>query len=43
MAMDGRDKDVECSISCSRNCIDAIKRQSVGIGVHKAKEFFSLQ
>ena len=43
MAMDGCHKDVKCSISCGRNCIDAIERQSAGIGVHKAKEFFSLQ
>ena len=43
MAMDGRHKDVECSSSCSRNCIDAIERHSVGMGVHKAKKFFSLR
>jgi hypothetical protein len=43
MAMDGRHKDVECSSSCSRNCIDAIERHSVGMGVHQAKKFFSLQ
>ena len=43
MAMDGRHKDVKRSISCSRNCIDAIERQSVGMGVHKAKKFFSLR
>ena len=43
MAMDGRLKDVDSSGSCSRNCIDFIKRQSVGMGVHKAKKFFSLR
>ena len=43
MAMDGRRKDVECSSSCSRNCINALERHSIGMGVHKAKEFFSLQ
>ena len=25
------------------NCVDAIERQSVGMGVHKTKKFFSLQ
>jgi hypothetical protein len=43
MAMDGRHKDVKSSSSCSRNCIDAIERQSFGMGVHKAKKFFSLR
>jgi len=43
MAMDGRHEDVECSSSCSRNCIDAIERQSVRMRVHKAKKFFSLR
>ena len=43
MAMDSRHEDVECSSSCSRNCIDAIERHSIGMGVHKAKKFFSLQ
>jgi hypothetical protein len=43
MVMDGRHKDVECSSSCSRNCIDALERHSVGMGVHKAKKFFSLR
>ena len=43
MAMDGRHKDVKCSSSCSRNCIDTIKRQSVGMGMHKAEKFFSLR
>jgi hypothetical protein len=43
MATDGREKDVEYSSSCSRNYIDAIERQSVGMGVHKAKKFFSLR
>ena len=43
MAMDGRHEGVECSISCSRNFIDAIERQSVGISDHKAKKFFSLR
>ena len=42
MAMDSRHKDVKCSSSCSRNCIDVIERHSIGMGVHKAKEFFSL-
>ena len=45
MTMDGRHKDVEGSSSCSRNCVDAIERQSVGmgLGVHKTKKFFSLR
>jgi hypothetical protein len=43
MAMDGRLKDVPCSSSCRRNCVDAIERHSVGMGVHKAKKFFSLR
>jgi len=43
MAMDGRHNDVEWSSSCGRNCIDAIERHSIGMGVHKAKELFSLQ
>ena len=43
MAMDGCHKDVERSSSCSRNCIDFIKRQSVGMDVHKAEKFFSLR
>ena len=43
MAMDCRHKDVECPGSCSRNCIDAIERHSVRLGVHKAKKFFSLR
>jgi hypothetical protein len=43
MATDGRHKDVEWSSSCSRNCIDAIERHSVWMGVHKAKKFFSLR
>ena len=42
MAIDGRNKDIDCSCSCSRNCIDAIERQSVRMGVHKAKKFFRL-
>ena len=43
MPMDGCHEDVKCSGSCSRNCIDAIERHSVGMGVHKAKKFFSLR
>jgi hypothetical protein len=43
MPMDGRHKDIECSSSWSRNCIDAIERHSVRMGVHQAKEFFSLR
>ena len=43
MEMDGCHKDVNSSGSCSRNCIDIIKRQSVGMGVHKAKKFFNLR
>ena len=43
MTMDGRHKDVEYSSSCSRNCIDAIERHSVGMGEHKAKKFFGLR
>ena len=43
MAMDGCHKDVKCSSSCSRNCIDTIERYSVGMGVHKAKKLFSLK
>ena len=41
--MDGRHEDVECSSSGSRNCIDAIERHSVGMGVHKAKKFLGLR
>jgi hypothetical protein len=41
--MDGRHKDLEYSSSCSRNCIDAIERHSVGMGAHNAKIFFSLR
>ena len=43
MTMDGCHKDVKCSSSCSRNCIDTIERYSVGMGVHKAKKLFSLK
>ena len=43
MAMDGRHEDVECSSSCSRNCIDTIEGHSIGMSVHKAKKFFSLR
>ena len=43
MAMDDRHKDVEDSGGCSGNCVDAIERQSVGMGVHKTKKFSSLQ
>ena len=43
MAMDGHHKDVEWSSSCSQNCIYAIERHSMGIGVHKAKKIFRLQ
>jgi len=42
MAMDTCYKNVEYSSSCRRNRIDAIERHSVGMGVHKAKKFFSL-
>ena len=41
--MDGRHKDVECPSSCRRNCIDAIERHSIGMGVHKAEKFFGLR
>ena len=43
MAMDGRLEDLECTSSCGRHLIDAIERHSVGMGVHKAKKFFSLR
>jgi len=43
MATDGRHKDVECSICCSRNCIDTIERYSIGMSVHEAEKFFSLR
>ena len=43
MAMDGRHKDIECPSGCSRNCIDAIERHSVGMSVHNAEKFFSLR
>jgi hypothetical protein len=38
MTMVGRDKDVECSSSCSRNCIDTIERHSAGMGAHSEKK-----
>ena len=43
--MDGFHKDVECSSSRSRNCIDTVERHSfrMGVRVHKAKKFFSLR
>ena len=42
MAVEGRQKYIESSSSWSRDCIDAIERHSVGMGMQKAKKFFRL-
>ena len=40
MAMDDRHKDVECSSSCSRNCIDTIERHPLGWVQKKSSAYY---
>ena len=40
MAMDDRHKDVECSSSCSQNCIDTIERHPLGWVQKKSSAYY---